>query len=247
MRVGSGNFWQFLRRVSDTVGAATDAASARSVLGLGALATKNTIDSSALIDPAVVQYSDIQNVTASRLLGNPTGGAAAMSEIGLVGKLAFSGTTLQASILQHSYQQIKGPQAGVTALIPSDSSTPLITEGTQAFSSGSFTPTTATSRIKIWGNLNVGFTGASCNPSLTLWNATSGSLLGVFPMDNASNVGIQMPFYYEEVSGSTSARTYTLRYGPGTAATATINDGGGGGTDYGNNVVSVFIIEEVLP
>jgi hypothetical protein len=41
-----------------------------------------------------VTYANIQNVAASRLLGNPTGSSAVPSEISLAGGLAFSGTTI---------------------------------------------------------------------------------------------------------------------------------------------------------
>ena len=41
-----------------------------------------------------VTYAKLQNAAASRLLGNPTGAAAAVAEIGLAGGLAFSGTNL---------------------------------------------------------------------------------------------------------------------------------------------------------
>lgn len=44
-----------------------------------------------------VSYAKIQNVAASRLLGNPTGSAAAPSEISLGTGLSFSGTVLNAS------------------------------------------------------------------------------------------------------------------------------------------------------
>lgn len=47
------------------------------------------------IAAAAVTYAKIQNVAASRLLGNPTGGAASVSEISLGATLTFSGTTLQ--------------------------------------------------------------------------------------------------------------------------------------------------------
>lgn len=49
----------------------------------------------AQIPSATISYAKIQNVTAARLLGNPTGGAAAPSEISLGATLAFSGTALQ--------------------------------------------------------------------------------------------------------------------------------------------------------
>jgi hypothetical protein len=51
----------------------------------------------ATIAAAAVTYAKIQNVAASRLLGNPTGAPASASEISLAGGLAFSGTTLTAA------------------------------------------------------------------------------------------------------------------------------------------------------
>jgi hypothetical protein len=47
------------------------------------------------IAASAVTYAKIQNVTAARLLGNPTGGAAAPSEISLGATLTFSGSALQ--------------------------------------------------------------------------------------------------------------------------------------------------------
>lgn len=51
------------------------------------------------IATSAVTYAKIQNVTASRLLGNPTGGAAAPSEISLGTTLTFSGSALQTAAL----------------------------------------------------------------------------------------------------------------------------------------------------
>lgn len=47
------------------------------------------------IGTGAVSYAKMQNVTASRLLGNPTASAAAPSEISLGASLAFSGSALQ--------------------------------------------------------------------------------------------------------------------------------------------------------
>jgi hypothetical protein len=44
------------------------------------------------LSASAVTYAKMQNVTAARLLGNPTGGAAAPSEISLGATLTFSGT-----------------------------------------------------------------------------------------------------------------------------------------------------------
>jgi len=49
------------------------------------------------IGSGAVTYAKIQNIAATRLLGNPTGSAAAPSEINLAGGLAFSGTALTAA------------------------------------------------------------------------------------------------------------------------------------------------------
>lgn len=57
-------------------------------LGFGTVATAGLANSA-------VTYAKIQNVTALRLLGNPTGSAAAPAEIALGATLSFSGSTLQ--------------------------------------------------------------------------------------------------------------------------------------------------------
>jgi hypothetical protein len=51
------------------------------------------------IAAAAVTYAKMQNVAASKLLGNPTGSPAAPSEIGLGATLAFSGTSVQTAAL----------------------------------------------------------------------------------------------------------------------------------------------------
>jgi hypothetical protein len=68
-------------------GAVTTSGSLATTLATNAVATAN-------ITNANVTYAKIQNVAASRLLGNPTGSAAAPSEISLGANLSFSGTVL---------------------------------------------------------------------------------------------------------------------------------------------------------
>jgi hypothetical protein len=120
MRVGSGNFWQFRRKAggatsTNTPATATDAANARTTLGLGALATAASVGT-AQIDNDAVTYAKIQNVAASRLLGNPTGGATDVSEISLASLLAFSGTslTLNMPVLIYQDQRANGTDGGST-------------------------------------------------------------------------------------------------------------------------------------
>ena len=57
----------------------------------------NNAITTAKINNAAVTYGKIQNTSATRLLGNPTGAAASPSEITLGTGLSFSGTTLNAT------------------------------------------------------------------------------------------------------------------------------------------------------
>jgi hypothetical protein len=68
-------------------GAVTTSNSLATTMSANAVATTN-------ITNANVTYAKIQNVTASRLLGNPTGSAAAPLEISLGTNLSFTGTVL---------------------------------------------------------------------------------------------------------------------------------------------------------
>lgn len=54
-----------------------------------------------------------------------------------------------------------------------------------------------------------------------------------------------MPFLYEEAAVNTTARTYSLRYGPAAGETMQIN-GVGGGRKLGGALVSYMIVEEWL-
>lgn len=62
------------------------------------------------ITDANVTYAKIQNVAASRLIGNPTGAPSAPSEISLGTGLAFAGTTIVAS-------PVSGPVAAASGLV----------------------------------------------------------------------------------------------------------------------------------
>lgn len=73
-----------------------DAATARTTLGLGAVAVLATIATSN-IDNDAVTYAKIQNVTSGKLLGRATAGAGDTEEITLGTNLSFTGTTLNAT------------------------------------------------------------------------------------------------------------------------------------------------------
>jgi hypothetical protein len=60
-----------------------------------------------------------------------------------------------------------------------------------------------------------------------------------------STGGAQADLIFEEESGSTTARTYSVRYGTSTASVTTVNDTAAG--DYGNLIVSSMTIVEYAP
>jgi hypothetical protein len=77
---------------------AADHAFSGTTIQLGAFTgdiTKAAGSLATTIANGVVTYAKMQNVTSARLLGNPTGGATAPSEVSLGADLAFSGTSLQ--------------------------------------------------------------------------------------------------------------------------------------------------------
>jgi hypothetical protein len=82
----SGN--QTITLSGDLTGSGTTAINAQ--IAAGAVGTVEIANSN-------VTYAKLQNVTAARLLGNPTGSAAAPSEISLGTNLSFSGTVLNAT------------------------------------------------------------------------------------------------------------------------------------------------------
>lgn len=97
------------------------------------------------IAASAVSYAKIQNVAASRLLGNPAGGAAAPSEISLDPTLGFSGTSLKCTTATTSQIGCLKPD-GTTITIAagiitaSGASATAITPGTTTVSGGSANP-----------------------------------------------------------------------------------------------------------
>ncbi len=81
--------------------------------GAGAIGTANIVN-------GAVTYAKIQNESAHTLLGNPTGGAVAPSEITLSNALEFSGTTLEVplNVIQYSSGTITAAQWNAMSVTP---------------------------------------------------------------------------------------------------------------------------------
>jgi len=99
--LGADVFGYFATGVGVPTGKTLDLATASSQLTVGGVAVfpltasniaANAITTAAITD-ANVTYAKIQNVAASRILGNPTGAPAAVSEVSLGAGLSFSGSS----------------------------------------------------------------------------------------------------------------------------------------------------------
>lgn len=176
------------------------------------------------------------------IVGAATGGVPGAGKINATA-YKVNGVAAGALPIARSYDQLIGPQADVNDVIPADGSAPLVTEGTQAFSVAK-TPASATSRIEIKGLLQWSSAGgAGADVAFALFK--DNTCIAVFGGEMTSNGVMQTKIEWEEVSGSITARTYSLRYGPATAVNMRLNESGAG-DDYGDKLVSNFIILEYM-
>jgi len=142
----------------------------RTALGLGAMATKASV-ATGDIDVAAVTYAKIQNVSASRLLGNFTGGTAAPSEVlpdptTLIG----SSSVLYAPRVPVRQTVLSGPvdSSGLASFGGATGSTTVTASGTllatAAAGANAFTP-----QDYIGSVTNPSWTGLSTNGTMYLY------------------------------------------------------------------------------
>lgn len=157
-------------------------------------------------------------------------------------KIVTSNTLLNASgrCIQFA-SSLSNTQTSTTTVIPRDGSIPQSSEGAQ-FTTLSFTPKLATSTLKITviSQLGGNTTATGC-VALFVDSGTDAIATGAMTIVNASSE--QNSFTYIISSGSTTARTYKMRYGPD-GGTCYINRTSDVATLYGGTLRSGIIIEE---
>lgn len=129
-----------------------------------------------------------------------------------------------------------------TTVIPADTTLPAITEGDEVFST-TFTPLYSTSQIRLRCFLSIEYSTAELNATAVLFrNGAATPVAGaIAPAEVGSNTCGQFILEYVESPGATSAITYSVRCGPGSAATITIN---GSASTLGGILLSYLEIEE---
>lgn len=201
------------------------------------------------ITASAVTYSKIQNVAASRLLGNPTGGAAAPSEISLGAGLSFAGAVLGVAAASGNSVQVVYTQTGAVATggtaIPNDDTIPQNTEGDQ-YMTLAITPKSATN-ILVIETLGVFASSAGERFTLALFqDAMANALKAVQGRWEVASVPVTLPLTHIMAAGTTSATTFKARAGAGTAVTLTFN-GQGGARFMGGVMGSYMKITEYAP
>ena len=189
---------------------------------LAGIAATQTLTNKTLVAPAL-------GTPASGVLTNCTGVAKAALPAG--------------SVLQVVNFQTSAVLTGTT-VIPLDNTIPQITEGFQVLSLA-ITPISATNKLFFIINLpmSTGVTGNT--PTIALFqDSTANALAAAWTTTPTAGYLNMYPLNYFMTSGTTSSTTFTIRAGPSSATTLTIN--GAGSTQYlGGTLISSITIMEI--
>jgi hypothetical protein len=156
---------------------------------------------------------------------------------------AVTAAKIAAGVPIQSVSATSGAVATGTAIIPRDDTIPQISEGTE-FLSRAITPLSATNVLQVDVVL---FASASVTSDIVaaLFRDSGANALAVGSSYGSTALGIVcVSFRYRVVAGSVSPTTFTVRAGPISAGTLTVN-GSGGGRYYGNVFSSSITITEI--
>jgi hypothetical protein len=221
-------------------------------LDVGAKIVATLIDkTSTSEDVALDLFTQVAGALASRMqlrngliMAGAAGGDMGAGTINAAG-LFVNGATISSKLAQ-VVRDTEAAFSTTTAIIPDDNTIPQQTEGTELMSV-SITPINASSKIRIRGHV-MATHGTAANPvNYALFqDATANAFFAT--MDAGSNSTWPNGHKFEVVidAGSTSARTYKLRIGPGTAGTVGIN-GSTTARLFGGVSIALLEVEELLP
>ena len=211
---------------------------------------KNEGISATQLDTDAVTTVKVQNnaITLAKMatqadqtvLGNVSGGSAVPTAVPIVGAAGILinsdslGTSDTKGATQgniKAYVDSKGiiqtalasttTQVSTGTLIPSDDTAPLITEGAAAGLSVSMTPTSTSTTIRATLNARLFHSNSAASVVMALFE--DNTCVGVKEFMNPSNgAGLSTPTFYFN-SASTAAHTYSVRFGPGSSGTVTLD------------------------
>ena len=137
-----------------------------------------------------------------------------------------------------------GAVQSVTATVPFDDTPPTTSEGTQVLSVA-YTPQKIGSKLKISVLLNVSASSAAVQVIAGLFKSGTTTAVASAADRPGDVTGLHnVDIHYEETTTSLAPSTWTVRAGPSSAATITIN-GVGGVRSFGGTLLSTITIEEI--
>lgn len=157
---------------------------------------------------------------------------------------ALAGTS---NLVQRAYAERTTVGTGTTVM-NDDDTLPQNTEGDE-YLTLAITPTSATNRLRIEAEFHVSHSVAGRNIIMALFQDSTANALRASYVYNASS---SLPsvntirLRHEMVAGSTSALTFKIRIGGGSAGTLTVN-GGASARKLGGALISSITIDELVP
>jgi hypothetical protein len=144
-----------------------------------------------------------------------------------------------------SYTQ-NATETSTTTVLPYDDTVPQNTEGTEVITV-THTPKSATNILRIDASVQVASSANLRIVGALFQDAVASALMARATFSGAGSTSQfemqDLNFSYFVVAASTSARTYKLRVGPGSAGTAYINRESGGGV-FGNLSLTTLAVTE---
>ena len=186
--------------------------------------------------------TDLLKVGPGVQIGSPAGGDKGPGTINLAAGLFLNGGAVNLRVQKALVST--AAYDSTASNIPFDDTLPQNTEGKQLFSL-SFTPLFSSSTIRIHGVVQAAVNSTADCKIVGFSSAVGTSAIFASEATITSAGMIPMAFVHEEAALNTSARTYSLRYGPAAGETMQIN-GVGGGRKLGGALVSYMIVEEWL-
>jgi len=226
-----------------------------SVVAYGLLSATNPSVPATYAKSGAVTASGI-TMTTARVLARTTASTGAIEEktgdeiVGMISTpipLAKGGTGV--AVTRQLAQTATATRTTVgtgTTQIPGDDTIPQITEGDE-YLTISFTPTSASSTLKIRASCTAAHSIAGVGLVLALFqDAVSNALAVDWATTPQINYCVPLSAYHEMTAGTTSAITFRLRLGGNAAGTTTVN-GANGARLYGGVGLLRITVEEYLP
>lgn len=162
---------------------------------------------------------------------------------------ATAGTDYNAPTTTGTIRQVVNTQSGAvatgTTTIPTDDTIPQNTEGTE-FMTLAVTPTSATNKLKIEVIINLAGSAGTHLTAALFQDSTANALAATSMPIVASGNSQMLVFTHYMTSGTTSATTFAVRAGGGSASTTTFN-GWASARKFGGVLASSITITEIVP